>query len=310
MSRLTRILRPRQPGWELGPLSAILSCSLIAACGADNSTAPLPPPPPPTSGSVAVVTRTLGEALDPDGYAIRIDDTPVLTSPSNGTSEITGIALGTHSLRLADVAANCSLTTSNPQNVVVASEGPVEVTFGVHCAAWAVLEISVVTSGGDPDPDGYGLYLDGEPGQPVEPDTTLRLDRGAGTHTLSLGDLASNCSVTGVDPLELSVAPGDTAGATFGVICTSFSAGRIVVTTHTSGTFTDPDGYSVSLDGGTARAIGTAETVIFSEVAPGTHSVKLTGMSPGCGFWLANPKRISVIAGAAVNVSFDVLCIP
>jgi hypothetical protein len=313
MSRFTTIPRPGQPGSSLGTVTIALGCFLIAACGTDDPT-PVGPLPSPTVVNVEVTTRTLGEALDPDGYGIRIDDLSVRNYPSNGTSEIAGVSLGIHSLRLTGISANCSSNASNPQNVLVTSEGPNNVVFEVQCAAWAVLEVSTATDGKDLDTDGYGLYLDGEPSQPMGPDTTLELDRGAGIHTLSLGDVASNCSVTGADPLAVTVPPGDTVRATFEVTCTSFSSGRIAVTTHTTTPFDpdlyDSDGYSVSLDGEAGRAIGVSATVIFSEVPPGVHSVTLSGMSAGCGFWLRNPQNVSVAAGALANVRFDVVCVP
>ena len=258
-----------------------------------------------------MVTRTVGEALDPDGYTIRVDDLPTLTSPSNGSSEIAGLAVGTHWIRLSGVSANCSVTGSNPQRVAVTGDDPVQAVFEIDCPAWAVLEISTVTTGGDPDGDGYALQVDGEPEVvSVAPNATVSLERGAGRHTLTVSDVASNCSVTGADPQGVTVAPGDTARATFEVICTSRSAGRIVVTTHFSGTFADPDGYTVLLDGGAAQPIDITGTVTFSEVAPGIHSVKLTGLAPGCGFLLVNPRTVSVVAGATVSLRFDVICVP
>jgi hypothetical protein len=50
--------------------------------------------------------------------------------------------------------------------------------------------------------------------------------------------------------------------------------------------------------------------VTFFDVAPGIHSVQLTGLAPGCGFLLVNPQSVAVSGGAIARVSFNVICIP
>src|SRR5919204_440454 len=59
------------------------------------------------------------------------------------------------------------------------------------------LNVITFTSGSDPDPDGYGVSVDGAPGQPIGTNSSLTLARlTPGDHTVQLGEVASNCTVS------------------------------------------------------------------------------------------------------------------
>ena len=47
-----------------------------------------------TSGSVQVRTMTTGEDLDPNGYAVLVDDVPVATVSDTGVTEVPVTAVG------------------------------------------------------------------------------------------------------------------------------------------------------------------------------------------------------------------------
>jgi hypothetical protein len=259
-----------------------------------------------------VLTHTGGEATDPDGYIVSIDGEPVQAAgiASNGSLTVSGLPVGNHSLELSGIAANCSVTGFNPTSVVVTADQSVDAVFDVDCPAWAVLQLTVTTSGKSLDPDGYRLQVDRESPEPIGANATLTLERAAGLHTLTLSEMATNCSLQAANPTPVTLTSGDTTHLTLKVICISPGAGRIVVTTHPSGIFSDPDGYTVTLDGSGGRHIGIDSTVTFPSVPSGVHSVKLSNLAPGCGFWLTNPKTVSVTAGATSTVRFDVICIP
>lgn len=73
----------------------------------------------------------------------------------------------------------------------------------------------------------------------------------------------------------LSVACGDSTGP---------ATEAIAVTVSTTGAATDldPDGYSLSMDGGTGQAVGVNGAVTFADVPPGKHLVTLDGQAPNC----------------------------
>ena len=103
------------------------------------------------------------------------------------------------------------------------------------------------------------------------------------------------------------------AATTFSVSCTAPpTTGSLRVTTATSGASgdVDPDGYSVTLDGTTSRAIGDNATTTFSGLAPGSHTVVLSGVAANCTVSGGTSRTLSVTAGSTVSTSYAVSCAP
>src|SRR5205823_7462661 len=70
------------------------------------------------------------------------------------------------------------------------------------------------------------------------------------------------------------------------------------------------DGYSVTLDGTTSRAIGDNATTTFSGLAPGSHTVVLSGVAANCTVSGGTSRTLSVTAGSTVSTSYAVSCAP
>src|SRR5205807_8205642 len=93
-----------------------------------------------TTGTITISNTTTGSNLDPDGYA-------VIVTASDGTQEpatmatngsVTGqLSTGSYQVQLtpSSVAANCTVTSANPQTVNVPAGGTVTVHFNVTCSA-------------------------------------------------------------------------------------------------------------------------------------------------------------------------------
>jgi Tol biopolymer transport system component len=84
------------------------------------------------------------------------------------------------------------------------------------------LELTISTTGGDLDPDGYTVTVDA--GSPVAVPTngTLSIpDLSAGQHTVTLAGLASNCVLGTPGPLEVTLSGPEGASARFEVACSS-----------------------------------------------------------------------------------------
>jgi Tol biopolymer transport system component len=86
--------------------------------------------------------------------------------------------------------------------------------------------------------------------------------------------------------------------------------GALQLTTTTSGTPADPDGYRVSIDGGEAVPIGTNATLVVDTITPGDHSILLSEVSPECTAAGENPRTLSVVAGSTTETTFSVSCSP
>ncbi|PYP56383.1 MAG: hypothetical protein DMD40_11170, partial [Gemmatimonadetes bacterium] len=58
--------------------------------------------------------------------------------------------------------------------------------------------------------------------------------------------------------------------------------GNLTVSTSTTGSSLDPDGYTVTVDGGSPQAIGINASVSYTNLATGNHAVAITGVAANC----------------------------
>ena len=168
--------------------------------------------------------------------------------------------------------------------------------------------VTAVTSGGDLDADGYRVLLNGGLGQPLPVNGSASIPGLlGGTYSVSLDGISDNCAVEGVAVQDVTLATLDTAAVEFAITCRP--VGSIVVTTTTSGSDPDSDGYGIQLDDGDYGSIGTAETrTLPLGIAGGTHTVVLTGVQGNCSAVGSLRQEVMVPAGQASTVSFNVTC--
>jgi hypothetical protein len=170
------------------------------------------------------------------------------------------------------------------------------------------LEITTSTTGEEPDQDGYSVQLDAEPAQAIGLEATVtRTDVAVGSHTVLLGEVAGNCEVAGENPRPVSIAGGDTIRINFTVTCTA-TTGGLEITTATTGTGTDADGYTVSIDGEPEQAIGINAVLPVPGVPAGRHEVTLGGLDAECTVSGENPSAVIIRAGTTESISFSVTC--
>jgi TolB protein len=84
--------------------------------------------------------------------------------------------------------------------------------------------------------------------------------------------------------------------------------GDLRVTTATTGSDLDPDGYTLSVDAASPLPIPINGTLLFERLTPGNHSAALGGLAPNCAVNGANPRSVDVVAGTTVDVVFAVAC--
>ena len=86
------------------------------------------------------------------------------------------------------------------------------------------------------------------------------------------------------------------------------TTGSIVVRTSTSGQSLDEDGYLITLDSGVSRSVGANDSVVYLDVAPGTHQMSIAGLADNC--TLGGPDSLSVVvtAGATTRLNAGVSC--
>jgi hypothetical protein len=270
-------------------------------------------PPPPTTGDLRVTATTTGGGThDPDGYTVTVDGSTSQPLPTNGGNvRFTGLSAGEHTVALSGVAANCTVSGGNSQTVNVSGGGTASATFSVSCTALSGdLSVAATTTGESLDSDGYTATVDGTTSQPLATNDGRVTFTGlsAGSHTVVLSGVATNCTVTGGNSQPVSVTAGETASAAFSVRCAALTGDLRVTATTTGGTH-DSDGYTVTVDGSTGQHLPTnGGSVTFTGLSAGEHTVALSGVAAHCTVTDGASRPISVPAGGTASTAFAVTC--
>lgn len=105
-------------------------------------------------------------------------------------------------------------------------DGPAAPTTGA-------VKVSVTTTGGDLDEDGYEAAVDGERRQLVDANGAVVIaELATGAHSAALSGVAANCTVqegNGPNPRPVTVTAGDTAAVDFEVRCAATGAVKLAV---------------------------------------------------------------------------------
>jgi Tol biopolymer transport system component len=280
-------------------LNLLVAASVLTglSCGGGDVTVP------PTTGTLQITTSTSGAEQDADGYTVRMDAGSAQRIDPAATLTTSDVTVGDHTLQLGDVAANCNVAGDNPRTISVTAGGTATVAFAVTCEATSpttgIIRVSVTTSGSPTDPNGYTTKLDGaEPGLSTGTNASVSFTNvPAGNHTVALTGVASNCSVTGGPSQTTTVLAGATSELSFTVTCTTIT-GSIRVTTATTGSALDADGYVLSVDGGASRTIEINAVVVLEGLAVGTHALALSRIATNCHLDGENPRSVEVVPGS------------
>src|SRR5207237_743170 len=203
------------------------------------------------------------------------------------------------------------------RTVSVPAGGTASTSFSVSCAAppppTGNLTVSTSTTGSNLPAGGYPATVDGGASQSVGTTRSVTFTGlSAGSHSVALSGVAANCSVSGANPQTVTVPSGGTATASFTVTCAATGGGNgtLTVTTSTTGSDLDPDGYTVTLDGGaTSQSIATNGSVSFTGPA-GNHSVALSGVAANCTVSGTTHPTVTAPSGGAVSTPLTVTCAP
>jgi len=274
------------------------------------------------TGDLRVTTATTGVELDAGGYLVTVDGGPSQVVGVIGAATITGLRAGDHAVALDDVASNCTVDGANPRTVTVRPDATVEILFAVTCVATTgSLQVTVTTTGADPDPNGYVVVLDSCTSYSCDRenggyelirtalganDTALVARLAPRDYSVALDDVAANCAAR-PSPENVTITAGSTTLAAFTIAC-SPTTGSIRVTTATTGADLDPNGYAARVDGGPWQALPLSGLVVFSDLPAGDHTVVLDGVAANCVIAGDNPHTVSVAGGAATEVAFAVTC--
>jgi hypothetical protein len=173
--------------------------------------------------TLVIGTTSVGPGSDPDGYSVRIDDGEWQALGIGAGLTVPGLAPGVHSVLLGGLASHCSVFGDNPVNVTIGAAHMVGVGFTVYCGhPGGSVEVTTVTTGPSPDPDGYLLSVDGTPTAIGANATVLVQDLTPSSHTVRLSDVAANCQVGGENPQHTAaLGYGGRAQVTFNIACSA-----------------------------------------------------------------------------------------
>src|SRR6266480_6147501 len=154
---------------------------------------------------------------------------------------------------------------------------------GLPLPGLGAIVVSTVTTGSSLDPDGYTVTVDNGSSQHIATNGVVTFTGlSIGNHTVTLSGVAPNCSVNNTVTVTIPLVGSGSTTFTVNCVAAPPPTGNLTVSTSTTGSSLDPDGYTVTLDGNTNRAIPANGSVTFSGLSAGSHTVVLSGVAGNC----------------------------
>lgn len=116
-------------------IAGALGAALLVGCGGDEQAQQTGDAARRWTGAIRVSVTTTGSDLDADGYAVQLDGGAAVPIAIGGAVTFSPVAVGTHSVALGGIAANCTAAGANPQTVSVTRSATSNVAWSVSCAA-------------------------------------------------------------------------------------------------------------------------------------------------------------------------------
>jgi hypothetical protein len=178
-------------------------------------------------------------------------------------------------------------------------------TTSPPAAKRGVLQLLVLTSGGDPDIDGYDIVVDSITHSLPAARNSQEILLAAGLHTITLENVAETCTVTGPRTRSAAITAEHTSDVVFEVVCATTG---VAVTASTTGV-DRPSSYQVSVDDRVLGAVGANGSAMFGRLLPGMHLVRLVLADTTCRMSGADQAIAEVTPRAVTPVQFQVICV-
>jgi Tol biopolymer transport system component len=175
--------------------------------------------------------------------------------------------------------------------------------------ASGVLRIISADADGVGDSDGLIVTIGDADRMPLGLGDTLEMVLGPGPHTVFLSGIPADCGVDGDNPRPVRIFQDDTTVVEFRVVCAP-PHGTLVITTTTSGTALDPDGFTVAADPAAAVPVGLNDRVVISDLIEGEHLLRLSGVAGNCSVAEENPRSVQVPVADTASAAFSITCRP
>lgn len=175
--------------------------------------------------------------------------------------------------------------------------------------AIGAVQVSVTTIGVELDTNGYRVAIDGGVGRAIPVNSAMTLSGlSAGSHSILLAQLAPNCAAGGgANPRPVTVVAGDTAKVAFSVTCVA--TGSLAISIGTTGLDLDPNGYLITVDGGSPLHSGVVDAVLFTGLSVGAHSVSVSGVATNCAASPPSPIAVTISQSVSTQLGVAVTCV-
>src|SRR5438552_737803 len=173
----------------------------------------------PATGQLTATTTTTGTSL-PSGYQVTVDGTTSQSIGINSRVTFTGLTATSHTVALGGLPTNCAESGGTSQTVTGPAGGTATAAFSVSCTTPpGNLTVTTSTSGSSL-PSGYTVTVDGTTGQSIGINSSVTFTAVMATsHTVTLGRLPTNCTVSGGTSRTVTVPSGGTATVSYSVTC-------------------------------------------------------------------------------------------
>jgi hypothetical protein len=185
---------------------------VLAACSDD----PVGPP-----GSLSVEVNSTGPDRD-FIHEIEVAGESYITVGSDVIVE--DLRPGTHEVRLEALSSNCTVAGGNTISASVASGERTHVVFNVSCTAMTATIAASATVTGDAPDDVVTVQVGTSAARPLIVGSTIYFEGlAAGNHSVTVGGVAANCTLSGeptrVTAVTIGAAVRDTAEVAFAIAC-------------------------------------------------------------------------------------------
>ncbi|MCI0432293.1 MAG: hypothetical protein L0271_01400 [Gemmatimonadetes bacterium] len=219
-------------------------------------------------------------------------------------SEARGVGAAGRRYGSARIAAMCAAGVCAVVTLACRDEPPAAPVLPPEPATGSIIAATTVT-GEDIDMDGFDIRVDdGSPRTVTQGSAVVFAGLAPGPHTVSVDHVASNCALSDANPRTVTVVANEATGVLIRANCQArVTPGsiRVLVVTPGFSSF----GAAVGA-GGIVQAV--AGTVVFTNLAPGIHSVALHISAGVCTIDGPNPRQVSVTGGRTTDVPFSLTC--
>ena len=167
--------------------------------------------------------------------------------------------------------------------------------------------MSVKTTGGDLDADGYELVLGSQVKRLAPVNGILDIANvSPGTYPVALESVADNCEVSTTSVRSVTITAGQTSDVGFSVEC---AATGIAITTSATGA-NIPNSFQLVLNDQPLYEVAVNSSTVVSRLKPGSYAVGLIIPGDNCSVVGSSRVTVDVAARDVAPVLFEIACVP